>query len=133
VRVAIRKLEGVESVDVSLEKASADIRLRSDNRITLGQLRQIVKSNGFSAKDASVTALGTLSERAGQILLTVSGADSTYQISRAKSRSAAYADAVQSLKTHPSLKIEVAGIVTASPSPNQPDELALESFAPVTK
>ncbi|HEY7500834.1 MAG TPA: heavy metal-associated domain-containing protein [Vicinamibacterales bacterium] len=132
-RVAVRKVEGVESVEVSLEKASADIRLRPDNRVTLAALRQIVKSNGFNAKEASVTAVGTLSDRAGQIVLTVSGTDSTLLIARTKSRGAAYTNALDSLTTRPSVKMEAVGIVTASTNPNQPDEFAIESIAPVAK
>ena len=42
-RVAIRKLPGVESVDVSLERGAAEIRLRSDNRVTVPQLRKIIR------------------------------------------------------------------------------------------
>lgn len=61
-RVAVRKLDGVESVDVSLERASVTIGLRPGNRITLPQLRQIIRNNGFSAKDATVTAIGTVIE-----------------------------------------------------------------------
>lgn len=67
--VAIKKLDGVESVDVSLEKASADIRLKPDNRITLPQLRQIIKNNGYPTKDAQVTARGRIVERNGMPVL----------------------------------------------------------------
>ncbi|HEU4889981.1 MAG TPA: hypothetical protein VFT47_00430 [Vicinamibacterales bacterium] len=56
------ELDGVESVDVSLERASVMIGLRPGNRITLPQLRQIIRNNGFSAKDATVTAIGTVIE-----------------------------------------------------------------------
>jgi copper chaperone CopZ len=69
VSVAIKKLDGVESVDVSLEKASADIRLKPDNRITLPQLRQIIKNNGYPTKDAQVTARGRIVERNGTPVL----------------------------------------------------------------
>ena len=61
----MKKLDGVESVAVSLEKASADIRLKPDNKITLPQVRQIIKSNGYPTKDAQVTARGRIVERNG--------------------------------------------------------------------
>ena len=38
--VAIKKLDGVASVEVSLDKANADIRFNADNTITLPQLRR---------------------------------------------------------------------------------------------
>lgn len=63
--VAIKKLDGVESVEVSLEKASADIRLKPRNAITLPQLRRIIRQAGYQTKDAHVEARGTLVDRNG--------------------------------------------------------------------
>ena len=64
--VAIKKLDGVESVDVSLEKARADIHLKPGNTITLPQLRRIVRQAGYPTKDAQVDARGTVVERNGK-------------------------------------------------------------------
>ena len=64
--VAIKKLDGVESVDVSLERASADIRLKPGNAITLPQLRRIIRQAGYPTKDAQVEARGTVVERNGK-------------------------------------------------------------------
>lgn len=64
--VAIKKLDGVESIDVSLEKASADIKLKPDNKITLAQIRRIIRSNGYPTKDAQIDAKGTFVERDGK-------------------------------------------------------------------
>jgi hypothetical protein len=69
VSVAIRKLDGVESVDVSLEKASADIRLKSDNKITLPQIRQTIKNSGYPTRDARIEARGRIVERGGKAWL----------------------------------------------------------------
>jgi hypothetical protein len=69
VSVATKKLDGVESVDVSLEKASADIKLKADNKITIAQLRRVIRSNGYPTKDAQVTARGKFTEREGKPVL----------------------------------------------------------------
>jgi len=66
VSVAIKKLDGVESVDVSLEKASADIKLKPGNTITLPQLRRIIRQGGYPTKDAHVEARGTVVDRNGK-------------------------------------------------------------------
>jgi copper chaperone CopZ len=66
VSVVIKKLDGVESVDVSLEKATADIHLKPDNTITLPQLRRIIRQAGYPTKDAHVDARGTIVERNGK-------------------------------------------------------------------
>jgi copper chaperone CopZ len=69
VSVAIKKLDGVETVDVSLEKASADIRLKPNNTITLPQLRRIIRQAGYPTKDAQIDARGTIAERNGKPML----------------------------------------------------------------
>lgn len=63
------KLSGIESADVSLEKASADIRLRSDNRITMAQLREVLKKNGYPTRDARIEAQGRIVDRGGKLVL----------------------------------------------------------------
>ena len=64
--VALKKLDGVESADVSLEKATADIRLKPGNTITLPQLRRIIRQAGYPTKDAQVDARGAVVERNGK-------------------------------------------------------------------
>ena len=66
--VAVKKLEGVETVDVSLEKSSAVITLKADNTITLPQLRRIIRSSGYPTKDAQVTARGRITDRNGKLV-----------------------------------------------------------------
>jgi len=65
VSVAIKKLDGIESIDVSLEKAAADIRLKPGNAITLPELRRIIRRAGYPTKDAQVSARGVLAEHNG--------------------------------------------------------------------
>jgi copper chaperone CopZ len=69
VSVAVKKLDGVQTVDVSLEKASADIRLKPGNRITLTQLRDVIKKNGYPTKDAQIEARGRFVDRDGAVVL----------------------------------------------------------------
>jgi copper chaperone CopZ len=66
VSVAIKKLDGVESVVVSLEKATADVHLKPGNAITLPQLRRIIRQAGYPTKDARVDARGAFVERSGK-------------------------------------------------------------------
>jgi copper chaperone CopZ len=57
---AVKKLEGVESIDLDSAKSAAVIRLKADNTITLQQLRRVIRSVGYDAKDAGITARGRL-------------------------------------------------------------------------
>jgi copper chaperone CopZ len=63
------KLPGVESAAVSLDKASADIKLKPDNHITMTQLRDVLKQNGYPTRDAQIEARGRLVERGGKLML----------------------------------------------------------------
>jgi hypothetical protein len=63
----------VESVQVSLEHALTDVRLKEVNGVTLTQLRQIIKDGGFNAGAAKIEAIGTLSIRDDGVYLRVSG------------------------------------------------------------
>jgi copper chaperone CopZ len=60
VSAAVKKLDGVESVEVSLEKGFVDIRLKSENTVTLPELRRIIRSNGNETKDAQVAGRGRI-------------------------------------------------------------------------
>ena len=111
VRVAVQKVDGVESVELSLERASADIRLRPANRVSIDRFRQIVKANGFEPKQASVTAVGTVRETGGTLTFDVSGVATALAISPDKSTPEAY----KQLKTAADLKsaipFEIVGTV----------------------
>jgi hypothetical protein len=63
------KLPGVESAVVSLDKASADIRLKADNRITVPQLRELLKKNGYPTRDGQIEARGRVIDAGGKLVL----------------------------------------------------------------
>ena len=54
----MKKVEGVASVDVSLEKGTVDIVMKPENTTTLPWLRRTIRSNGNETKDATITARG---------------------------------------------------------------------------
>ncbi len=62
---SLEKLDGVTSVEVSLEKGIVDIALAADNTVTLPELRRTIRSNGIETKDAQVEARGRVLVREG--------------------------------------------------------------------
>lgn len=66
---AIKKLDGVESVEVSLEKGSVDIKLEADNKLTLPQVRRTIRSTGNDTKDAQIAGRGKIVDREGRPIL----------------------------------------------------------------
>jgi copper chaperone CopZ len=65
---AIKKLEGVESIDMLPDKGTAVIRLKADNKITLQQLRRAIKSFGYEVKGAEITARGRVTATPGSAM-----------------------------------------------------------------
>lgn len=63
---ALKKIDGVEAVDLSIEQASVEIRLRADNRVTLTQIRREMRAFGHPTRDAEITAKGQVIEQAGK-------------------------------------------------------------------
>jgi heavy-metal-associated domain-containing protein len=78
VRVSLKAVNGVESVDVSLNKGLATVTLKSDNNVTMPQLQEAIARNGFITKQSTVTARGTLLDEGGSLKLKVSGSNEIY-------------------------------------------------------
>ena len=79
-RVAVRKLPGVQSVEVSLERAVTQIRLNPGNSVTLTQLRKILKDGGFNSGAADVDVVGTVMQRDGVPTLVVNGTQESFRV-----------------------------------------------------
>jgi copper chaperone CopZ len=90
VKVAVQKVDGVESVQLSLERAEAEIRLKPENRVSLDQFRRIVKGNGFEPREAKVTVSGSLRNAGGKLTCEVPGTTAPLVISVDGSAPAAY-------------------------------------------
>lgn len=76
--VAIRKLEGVESVEVSLNEGTADVILKPGNQLDPERIRQVARDNGFTPKGSDVRVAGRVVERGGRPALAVTGLHSVY-------------------------------------------------------
>lgn len=69
VEKGLSKLHGVTSVRVSLNDGRAVIALVSDSRTTLAQIREVIRHNGFTPRDARATLVGLLVREGNQLLL----------------------------------------------------------------
>ena len=90
VRVAVQKVDGVESVQLSLERAEADIRLKPENRVSLDQFRRIVKGNGFEPREAKVSVAGSVRSAGGKLTFDVPGTSAPLVIATDGSAQAVY-------------------------------------------
>ncbi len=69
VEASIKRLDGVQSVTISLNNGTAEIRLTPHNRQTLGDIRQRISDNGFTAKGAQVKLSGVVREKEGKLVI----------------------------------------------------------------
>jgi len=56
----LSKLSGVTAVRVSLNEGRAVAQLAPESTTTLAQIREVIRHNGFTPKDANVTLVGRL-------------------------------------------------------------------------
>ncbi|HLG06047.1 MAG TPA: heavy-metal-associated domain-containing protein, partial [Gemmatimonadales bacterium] len=74
------RIEGVDSVGVSLDSGLAVIRLKPENRVTLEQVREAIRRNGFTPKAAEVEVRGTLGARGASLLLALPAGDRVFEL-----------------------------------------------------
>ncbi len=55
----MQKVDGVQSVHVSLNEGLTILDLKPGNSVTLAELRRVIKNSGFASNDATVVARGT--------------------------------------------------------------------------
>lgn len=81
--VALKKTEGVETVNVSLNKGLATIRLKRGNTVKLQQIQKSVEDKGFTPKDAKVYLTGRIVNDGEQLTLKVSEANESFALKMA--------------------------------------------------
>jgi copper chaperone CopZ len=86
VRVALKNVSGVDSVEVSLNKGLADVTLKPGNTVTMQQLQRAITKNGFTTKQSIVTVSGTVLLEQDKLKLRVSGTSEIYELLPAKAQ-----------------------------------------------
>ena len=79
-RVSLKSVSGVDSVDVSLDKGLAVVKMKPGNTATLKQLKEAIAKNGFTMKDSTATIAGTVVATDGKPTLRVSGSNDLLQL-----------------------------------------------------
>lgn len=74
------KIKGVESAKVSLNQGLVAIELKPGNAVSLEQIRKAITDQGFTPKQAKVTAVGDLISLNGKLELKVSGSNDVYEV-----------------------------------------------------
>jgi len=80
VRVALKAVPGVDSVDVSLNKGLASVKMKPGNNTTYKQLQDAITKNGFTTKQSRVIVRGNVLQDSGAYKLKVFGSNDQYSL-----------------------------------------------------
>jgi|SRR3954453_10508331 len=93
VDVALKKVPGVESVQVSLNKGLATVKLKPGNTVAVPQLWQLLHEKGYTPKATAVSVRGEVAEVEGHVQLKVTGTKHTLMLATDPKNPDAYKDA----------------------------------------
>ena len=128
-RVVVGKIEGVRSVKVSLKAGVATVDLAPTNRVTLARIRDAIRSNGFTPREADVRMRGALGQRGDTATLLVAGTNETFVLQDAPGA----AGTVAALRRQGlSRAVVVSGQIPRPPTrrSSAPERLLVRSFTP---
>ena len=97
VDVALRKVAGVERVEVSLNKGLATVKLKPGNTVSVSQLWQLIHEKGYTPKTTGVSVRGELANVQGQLQLKISGTKEILALMADPKNPAAYGEAPEKL------------------------------------
>ena len=120
-RVSLKSVAGVDSVDVSLEKGLAAVKMKPGNTATLKQLQGAITKNGFTMKESKATVAGTILVADGKTQLKVAGSNDVLQLVP-ESQSGPDATSMQGKS------VVVAGIILEAAKGKSPDSLHYHSL-----
>jgi len=93
VNVALKKVVGVESVEVSLNKGLATVKLKPGNTVSVQQLWELIHDKGYTPKTTTVSVPGELANLQGRFQLKVSGTKDTLPLTADPKNPTVYTEA----------------------------------------
>jgi copper chaperone CopZ len=124
VRVALKGVNGVDSVDVSLNKGLATVTLKPGNTVTIEQLQHAITKNGFTTKQSTVVVTGTLLSDDHKVTLRVSGSSELFELVPENHQQANTSD----IKRLSGRAVTVDGIIPETPKGKKPDSIDFRSI-----
>jgi copper chaperone CopZ len=128
VSVAIKKVNGVDSVKVSLNEGVADIKLKDGNKVTIEQIRSIIRKNGFTPKESQARIAGRVVERNGKPALEVTRLDQVYLLADAPDAKGK----VEQLNGRMGKQVVLSGQFPETKSAEEPQTLLVQDVAPAS-
>lgn len=121
-RVSLMSVDGVASVEVSLDKGLANVKLKPGNSVTLKQLQGAITKNGFTMEESKVVASGKLLQDGSKTKLQISGSNEVVNLTPDSPTSAAP-------NVSDSGTVVVEGIIPEAAKGKTPDVIRYKSLA----
>jgi len=97
VDVALKKVPGVDLVNVSLNKGLATVKLKPGNTVSVPQFWTLLHEKGYTPKATTVSVRGQLADAQGHVELKVTGTQDTLTLVADPKNPSAYSDASKKL------------------------------------
>lgn len=124
----MQKVDGVDTVVVTLKEGHARLTLKPGNKVTLNELRKLIERNGFTPRGATVTAEAEeVTSANGATQIRVTAANETFPIASATS-DAARAE----LKQQAGKSFIVEGVIPAAKD-NPTGAVEIKAVKPIAK
>jgi len=120
VRVSLKAVAGVDSVEVNLEKGLATVKLKPGNTVSFKQLNEAISKNGFTMKDSVAVIAGAVAEANGKTVLRVSGSNDLLTLTPDGS--------TQNAVTETGKSVVVTGVVPEAAKGKLPDGIRYRSI-----
>jgi copper chaperone CopZ len=91
VNVALTKIAGVDTVEVSLTRALATVKLKPGNDVSLAQMVRLVREKGYTIPSVSIAASGLPAKSADRWVLKVPSSGERIELVEDPQNPAAYA------------------------------------------
>ena len=121
--VALKGVNGVESVDVSLNRGLATVTLKPGNTVTFEQLQHAITKNGFTTKQSTVLVSGAVLSNNGKMVLRVSGSNEQFDLVPQSQQ--AQPSNVNQLSGKP---VNVEGVIPETPKGKKPETIEFRSI-----
>lgn len=79
-RVAVEKLDGVQSAEVSLNDGEVVVVLDEANQLRLDRLREVIRDQGFTPREADIRARGVVERREGRFVFRLPGDGVAFEV-----------------------------------------------------
>ncbi len=107
----LKRVEGVRSIDVEMERGVVIITAENDRSVNIGQVPGAVEDSGFSLKQMEVRVTGTARRDGGKLLLQYGGPEELLTVGDMKTeQKKQFSEYIESGKA-----VEVRGIVQEQP------------------